>query len=131
LINKKAIVIGATAGLLLAAADVVAIQINQGANSIAEEVTNFFGALPVLLFWLPLIPEKISFCLFFIYWASVGAAVAALAASRRTIFIVSSLLLIIALGVSHRAAQIALYREMEEAARAHGHGGAAHPKSPH
>jgi hypothetical protein len=130
LINKKALVLGLAAGLLFATVDVLAIRLNQGGNLLIEEITNFFGALPVLLFWFPSVPEWISMGLFFIYWASVGAVVAGLVASRRIISIVSALLLLVALGISHRAAQIALYREMEEAARAHGHGGASQPKHP-
>jgi hypothetical protein len=130
LINKKAITIGAAAGLVLAAADVGLIWLNRGSNPALEEITNFLGALPVFLFWASSIPEVASIMLFFIYWAVVGATLAALALRGRMVFTVAALLLIVLLGISHRAAQLVLNKEMEEAARAHGHGAAAKPQHP-
>ncbi|HTM10317.1 MAG TPA: hypothetical protein VL754_18170 [Verrucomicrobiae bacterium] len=130
MINKKAITIGAAAGLVLAAADVGLIWLNRGSNPALEEITNFLGALPVFLFWASSIPEVASIMLFFIYWAVVGATLAALALRGRMVFTVAALLLIVLLGISHRAAQLVLNKEMEEAARAHGHGAAAKPQHP-
>ena len=130
LIDRKAIAIGAAVGLLLAAADVGLIWLNRGSNPALEEITNFLGALPVLLFWSSSIPEIASIVLFFIYWAVVGAILALLALRGRMAFTVAALLLIVVLGISHRAAQLVLNREMEEAARAHGHGAAAKPQHP-
>jgi hypothetical protein len=130
LINKKVLAIGAAAGLVLAAADVGLIWLNRGGNPALEEITNFLGALPVFLFWASSIPEVASIMLFFIYWAVVGATLAALALRGRMVFTVAALLLIVLLGISHRAAQLVLNKEMEEAARAHGHGAAAKPQHP-
>ena len=130
MIHKKAIVIGAAAGLVLAAIDVGAIRLNQGRHPTVEEITNLVGALPVFLFWSASVPEILSIALFFIYWALCGAVLAALAARKRLLSAITALLLFAALGIAHRAAQLALNQEMEEAARAHGHGMGAKPTHP-
>jgi hypothetical protein len=121
--------LGAVAGLAIAAADVAAIWLNQGRSPLLENITNFFGALPVLLFWWSDVPEVVSIALFFIYWAVAGTVLAWLIGHKGRVPKIAALILLVALGLSHRAAQLKLEKQMEDAIRAAGgHGFSQEPK---
>ena len=119
---KKSIMIGAIAGLLITIITVLLATFNKGwDNEALRSVINFIASVPTLILDAKLnLPQILQNILFFGYWALVGAAIALLMTRKNPAFKISAVICLIALIFIHRAVQINLEQELEDALRALG-----------
>ena len=116
---KKSVMIGAIAGLLIAIITVFFATLNKGwDNEALRSVINFIASVPTLILDAKLnLPQILQNILFFGYWALVGAAIALLMTRKNPAFKMLAVMCLIALIFIHRAVQINLEREFDEALR--------------
>ena len=114
---KKSIMIGAIAGLLIAIIEVLLATLNNAwDNEALRRVINFIASVPKLILDVKLnLPQILQNLLFFAYWTIVGAAIALLMTRKNPAFKMLAVMCLIALIFIHRAVQINLEREFEEA----------------
>ena len=116
---KKSIMIGAIAGLLIAIIEVLLATLNNAwDNEALRRVINFIASVPTLILDVKLnLPQILQNLLFFAYWTIVGAAIALLMTRKNPAFKMLAVMCLIALILIHRAVQINLEREFDEALR--------------
>ena len=116
---KKSIMIGAIAGLLIVIITVPLATLNKaGDNEALRRVINFIASVPTLILDVKLnLPQILQNLLFFAYWTLVGAAIALLMTRKNPAFKMLAVMCLIALIFIHRAVQINLEREFDEALR--------------
>ena len=116
---KKSIMIGAIAGLLIAIIEVLLATLNNAwDNEALRRVINFIASVPTLILDVKLnLPQILQNLLFFAYWTIVGAAIALLMTRKNPAFKMLAVMCLIALIFIHRAVQINLEREFDEALR--------------
>ena len=114
---KKSIMIGAIAGLLIAIITALFATLNKGwDNEWLRRVINFIASVPTLILDVKLnLPQILQNLLFFAYWTIVGAAIALLTTRKNPVFKIAAVICLITLIFAHRAVQINLEREFEEA----------------
>ncbi len=114
---KKSIMIGAIAGLLIVIITVPLATLNKAwDNEALRRVINFIASVPTLILDVKLnLPQILQNLLFFAYWTIVGAAIALLMTRKNPAFKMLAVMCLIALIFIHRAVQINLEREFEEA----------------
>ena len=114
---KKSIMIGAIAGLLIVIITVPFATLNNAwDNEALRRVINFIASVPTLILDVKLnLPQILQNLLFFAYWTIVGAAIALLMTRKNPAFKMLAVMCLIALIFIHRAVQINLEREFEEA----------------
>ena len=119
---KKSIMIGAIAGLLITIITVLLATFNKGwDNEALRSVINFIASVPTLILDAKLnLPQILQNILFFGYWMAVGAVIALLMTRKNPVFKISAVICLIALIFAHRAVQINLEQELEDALRALG-----------
>ena len=116
---KKSIMIGAIAGLLIVIITVPLATLNKAwDNEALRRVINLIVSVPTLILDVKLnLPQILQNLLFFAYWTIVGAAIALLMTRKNPAFKISAVICLIALIFIHRAVQINLEREFDEALR--------------
>ena len=114
---KKSIMIGAIAGLLIVIITVPLATLNKAwDNEALRRVINLIVSVPTLILDVKLnLPQILQNLLFFAYWTIVGAAIALLMTRKNPAFKMLAVMCLIALIFIHRAVQINLEREFEEA----------------
>ena len=114
---KKSIMIGAIAGLLIVIITVPLATLNKAwDNEALRRVINLIVSVPTLILDVKLnLPQILQNLLFFAYWTLVGAAIALLMTRKNPAFKMLAVMCLIALIFIHRAVQINLEREFEEA----------------
>ena len=119
---KKSIMIGAIAGLLIVIITALFATLNKGwDNEWLRSVINFIASVPTLILDAKLnLPQILQNILFFGYWMAVGAVIALLMTRKNPVFKISAVICLIALIFIHRAVQINLEQELEDALRALG-----------
>ncbi|HAJ57211.1 MAG TPA: hypothetical protein DCL35_05520 [Candidatus Omnitrophica bacterium] len=116
---KKSIMIGAIAGLLIVIITVPLATLNKAwDNEALRRVINLIVSVPTLILDVKLnLPQILQNLLFFAYWTIVGAAIALLMTRKNPAFKMLAVMCLIALIFIHRAVQINLEREFDEALR--------------
>ena len=116
--NQRGALIGAVAGLSVAAAVIAVALINRGQSQFLQAVTNFFAAPSVLLSWALGIPETFAYILFSIYGALIGGILGWLIGHRTFRSRLAALVFIVLLLAAHATAQAKLARDIEGVLRA-------------
>ena len=116
---KKSIMIGAIARLLIVIITVPLATLNKAwDNEALRRVINLIVSVPTLILDVKLnLPQILQNLLFFAYWTIVGAAIALLMTRKNPAFKMLAVMCLIALIFIHRAVQINLEREFDEALR--------------
>src|SRR3989338_4501669 len=119
---KKSIMIGAIAGLLIVIITVPLATLNKAwDNEALRRVINLIASVPTLILDVKLnLPQILQNILFFGYWMAVGAVIALLMTRKNPAFKISALICLTVLIFAHRAVQINLEQELEDALRALG-----------
>src|SRR3989338_7530544 len=118
--TKKSVLIGGVIGIIIAVLVAALAGLNSvWDNKMLQSGINFAASVPTLVLDAKLnLPQTLQNVLFFGYWALVGAAAALLMTREKPVFRISAVICLIALIFIHRAVQINLERELEDALRA-------------
>ena len=119
---KKSVFIGGVIGIIIAVLAIVLAKLNSvWDNKMLRSVINFIASVPTLILDAKLnLPQILQNILFFGYWMAVGAVIALLMTRKNPVFKISAVICLIALIFAHRAVQINLEQELEDALRALG-----------
>lgn len=120
--TRKSVIMGAMAGLLIAAAAVLSAKLNDAwDNERLRTIINFIAAVPAFILSVRMnLPQALQNILFFAYWALLGGITGWLLRQENLFFKLILILFIAALAITHRNIQINLERELEGALRAFG-----------
>jgi len=115
---KKAVMLGAIIGLLIATITVLCATLNADwANETLEGTINFIASVPTLLLssWLDL-PQILQNILFFAYWAIIGGLLG-LFLSRKKSFIktICVIIAVVFFVIAHRVVQVTLETQLSDA----------------
>jgi len=120
--TKREVLIGGVIGIIIAVLAIALAELNSvWDNKMLQSGINFAASVPTLILDAKLnLPQMLQNILFFGYWMAVGAVIALLMTSKNPAFKISAVICLIALIFIHRAVQINLERELEDALRALG-----------
>ena len=110
--------VGALAGLFLAALTMAAAWLNQGQSRLATFVTNFLTSVPVLACLELHVTQRAYVVAVLLYSGLVGVMLGALFQDPRRARPVAGLVLVVLLIVAHRVAQVMVGAGLEDAIRA-------------